>query len=233
MLLSWLLGAVLGLAHLVQPGKLDPARLSSSLRERLGSFTAGLSVTYLFLWLLPESVATAPEFSTGLFVAMLVGFVLLHITEKSIYIHEHAQRRLLLRSLAVEHSIVFFIYYALVGFALTFLSGRRMAGVLLFFIPILLHAFITRAAFSEIHGRIREKPLAKTLLTASPLLGVAIAMTGLISTQIFNVLLGLTVGAFFYIVIKDLLPEKSHGPPFWFLLGTALMTALMLAVGMP
>jgi hypothetical protein len=229
--LPWLFALALGLAHFIQPKVLDPDRVHGKVRERLSSFTAGFSVAYLFLWLLPETFAGATPYRLGLFLAMLIGFSLLHLTEQFIYIHDHARRRKLLRDLAVEHSAVFFIYYTLVGISLAFLADQRTLHATLFFVPILLHSFFSRAALGEVHGRMREQPLIQLLLAGSALTGVALASAGLIPPTASGLLFGLIVGAFFYVVIKDLLPENHHGLPRWFFAGAALMAIIALLGG--
>jgi zinc transporter ZupT len=232
-LLPWLLGAALAVTHFIQPKLLDPDRVHGVVRERLASFTAGFSLAYLFLWLLPESLHGITAGRSGLFIAMLVGFTLIHLTEKYIYVHDHAMRRKLLHDLAVEHSVVFFIYYVLVGIALDFLMAQSPASATLFFLPVLLHSLLSRAALGEVHGRIRERPLVKVLLSGSALIGVALGLTAFVPLAAFDALLGLIVGAFFYIVIDDLLPERQHGLPRWFLAGAALMTSVIILIGMP
>lgn len=224
--LPWLYAAVLAIAHYIQPRILDPARTRGVMHERIASFAAGFSVAFLFLWLLPESVDATPAVGSAVFLAMLAGFALLHLAEKFIYVHDHAKRRKLLRDLAIEHSIVFFIYYGLVGLAMVFLARRPSVSLTLFFIPILLHAFVSRAALGEVHGRVRENVLIGLLLASSPLLGVALGESSVIPLAAFDALYGLIVGSFFYIVIKDLLPERQHGLPLWFIIGAAILLAL-------
>ena len=54
------------------------------------SFAAGISVAYLFLYLLPELTAGIKHLDNLLFFFLLAGFTLFHLVEK--YIYQHSQK---------------------------------------------------------------------------------------------------------------------------------------------
>src|SRR3990167_2011951 len=76
-------------------------------RVRILSFIAGISVTYVFLNLLPEVYKGFEFFDKVIFVSLLAGFTLSHIAEK--YIYQHSAPQTLRESLGGFHSLAFFI----------------------------------------------------------------------------------------------------------------------------
>ena len=52
------------------------------------SFSAGISVTYIFLHMFPHFTQRASGLSEFLFFSVFIGFVLIHLIEKHIYKHE-------------------------------------------------------------------------------------------------------------------------------------------------
>ena len=52
------------------------------------SFSAGISVTYIFLDMFPHFTQRAAGLSEFLFFSVFFGFVLIHLIEKHIYKHE-------------------------------------------------------------------------------------------------------------------------------------------------
>ena len=57
-------------------------------KKRLVSFVAGVSITYIFLLLLPEIYKGINLLSEFLFLFILSGFALFHLIEKHVYQHE-------------------------------------------------------------------------------------------------------------------------------------------------
>jgi zinc transporter ZupT len=128
------------------------------------------------------------------------------------------------------HSVSFFIYYLLVGIVrkdklqLSILEGS------LFMIPIALHAGLSTASLSRIHGEIRESILFKIALSFSALLGIALAILIHIPKFLHNILVSFIAGAILYIIVKEFLPEKKNGQPLFFIMGVALFFLFYLFI---
>jgi hypothetical protein len=84
-LLALALAFLLGFLHFFS----DMIRFSEDERKyRIISFAAGISISYLFLDLLPHTYEAAIHLREWVFVFLLLGFALFHLVEK--YIYQHA-----------------------------------------------------------------------------------------------------------------------------------------------
>ena len=55
--------------------------------RKIVSFSAGISITYILLELLPAFSETSLAVSKFLFISLLIGFISHHVVEKEIYKH--------------------------------------------------------------------------------------------------------------------------------------------------
>lgn len=226
-ILALALAFLLGLLHFFS----DMIRLSEDERKyRIISFAAGISIAYLFLDLLPHAYEAAVHLREWVFVFLLLGFALFHLVEK--YIYQHADQNRLAKELKEVHSISFFIYYFLVGIVLEDKLQTNILEGLLFLIPVALHAGLSTASLSRIHGEIREKLWAKIALSISSFLGVGFAILVPIPLLVDNILLSLIAGVLLYIIVKEFLPEKKKGQPLFFILGITLFFAFKLIMAL-
>jgi len=208
------LGILLGIIHFYSE-KLILSKGTS--RDRLISFAAGISIAYLFLNLLPHTYEAASHLKNFVFVFLLLGFVLFHLAEK--YIYKHADQIKLAKELKEVHSISFFFYYFIVGIVIYDKTIVSPIEGILFFIPISLHAALSTASLSQIHGEIREKYVTKVVLSLSTFLGVSLAAFVSIPNILDNILLSMIAGILLYVVVKEFLPEKEKGQPMFFVFG--------------
>lgn len=195
-------------------------------KEKLLSFGAGVSIAYLFLELLPqihEAVKPLRELS---YISILIGFASFHLLEK--YIYQHAKAEQLFKKLKQVHSIGFFIYYFIVGIVLYHITNQSLVAGSLFLIPVLFHASISSASAKEIHEEIKENKYWKLFLSSSTILGVLVFYFFNIPLIVIFILLGFVIGALFYIIIKDILPEQKEGDPKYFILGAIIFLALII-----
>lgn len=197
-------------------------------RHRIISFAAGISIAYLFLRLLPETYDAAPHLKQWVFVFLLLGFAIFHVVEKVTY--QHANRENLLRELKEVHSVSFFFYYFTVGIVLRNLTRTSVLEGSLFLVPIAVHAALSTASLSEIHGEVRESLWARILLSLSTILGIAFAIMISIPVVVGNMLISLIAGALLYIIVKEFLPEKKKGQPIMFILGLAVFSVFNFVI---
>lgn len=222
MYLAALYGLLLGITHLISD-RIHIKRYTT--RNKLISFSAGVSITFIFLELLPTTYQASVILQESVFVFLLLGFALFHVVEK--YIYQHASREKLRFELKEEHSIAFFIYYFIVGIALYYLVTTDSIKGTLFFIPLVLHAGLSSLSMRELHGKIKESILAKTFLSAAPLAGMVFARIIAIPSLAYNAIVSFIIGAFLYIIIREFLPEKKKGEPLWFIIGMVFFGAII------
>jgi hypothetical protein len=133
----------------------------------------------------------------------------------------------LLLRLKEAHFSIFFLYYFIIGIVLTeFLKISLWKG-LLFFVPVVFYAAVSRVSFEEVHIRLREQRIFRVLLSLAVLLGTLSAVVILKNAIFYHLLLAFITGSFFYIVIMDFIPREAKGRPEYFLLGAGLYTLLI------
>ena len=185
------------------------------------SFSAGVSVSYIFLVLLPEIYSGAIAINKLLFLAVLFGFGIFHIIEK--YIRQNFTGPEMRKEHRLIHSTTSFAYFFVVGFILVKLTESSIAQGVLLFIPIMLHIII-----DSLPRRHTKKHYIRAFSASSPFLG-AVTAAFIDAGEMGNViLLGVVGGALLYIVIRESLPREREGRPLYFITGLLLFTVLIL-----
>ena len=94
------------------------------------SFSAGITITYIFLELLPMVTEVAVSFSSYLFLSVLLGFTIHLFTEREIYKHNHNHK--LVRMINLEENIFYFMHHVIIGIVfVTFMNRSLVHGLLL------------------------------------------------------------------------------------------------------
>lgn len=192
------------------------------------SFASGISIAYLFLVLFPELYKGVQSLSKLVFIYVLIGFVMFHLTEK--YIYQHAKRNQIMREIKEAHSITFFIYHLIVGIVIVRLTGMDAMVGLLFFMPLALHTAVGNLSLREIHKTVTENNLIRIFLSLSTLIGIFIAYYMEIRATVFYALLAFIIGAFLYIVIREEIPKERQGKPAYFITGLVLYLLIIIIV---
>lgn len=219
MAIGYILAIALSVIDFITEGlflKASPAKM------KFISASAGVSVSYIFLILLPEIYSGSLEISRVLFIAVLLGFGIFHITEK--YIRQNFTGPALRKEHRLIHSTTSFVYFFVVGFLLVKLTENNgnLAAFLLF-IPIALHIVI-----DSLPRRHTKKQHLRALSASSPFLG-ALTASALDIGNIGNIaLLGIVGGALLYTVVRESLPRDREGKPLYFIMGLLLFTVLVL-----
>ncbi len=196
-----------------------------AMKAKTMSFIAGASVAYVFLYLLPDLYRGVAHINRWIFIFILLGFSLIHVLEKYFYQHTEKEKRFL--RLKEVHFFVFLLYYFIIGIVLVEFLRLNIFKGLLFFVPIVFYAAVSRVSFEEVHIRLREQKFFRILLSLSALLGVLFASIILGQSFIYHILLAFIIGAFLYIVIMDFIPREAKGRPEYFLLGMILYSLLI------
>lgn len=194
-------------------------------RMKILSFSAGISITYIFLYLFPELFQGVQYLSRLIFLFVLIGFIGLHIIEAHIFREKTKSK--IQKELKEVHSLSFFIYHLIVGIALFNITSINPIAGLLLFLPILLHTITSSISLREIHAHIKEKAIIKFILEASTLIGILIASFVFIPPYLYNAFIGFVVGALLYVVVRDMMPKGGKGNPL-FLVGGSIVYLILL-----
>lgn len=200
-------------------------------RETIVSFSAGVSVTYIFMELLPEFQRIVLETSNMMFAFPLIGFSSIHVVEK--YIAKSGFEKARMRKDFAEiHSIFLFVYYGAIGYLLALLISNRPASGLLFFIPVIFHSAVSSLSVTELDEKFTRKGIVKVVISTAPILGVLVYSAEFFSKELFNPIFGLIVGMFFYVVIRGSIPIKDKGKPVEYTAGVILYLVIILTVAL-
>jgi len=197
---------------------------------KLISFSAGLFITFIFLDLFPEFFEGFKYIGKSIFLLLLFGFFLFHVTEKFIYQHIKNKRDLM-KDLSFFHIIGFFVDHFIIGIAL-FLAFQVVDIIIgtLIFIPLMLRVFSSSLSLNHIDEYIKMNPLLMLLIAAAPLFGTAFAYLLQPVHTIFYILLSFILGTLLYIVIRDMLPREEEGSIRFFTLGFIVSLIVLLFV---
>ncbi len=198
-------------------------------QEKIMSFSAGVTITYVFLQLLPEhqkGVEYLGEFGS---LSVLLGFAAIHITEKWVYHHEKSATDIR-KDFREIHSVFLFLYYFAIGLLLHELLQNSVIDGTLFFIPVMFHTAISSFSLLELDDALLNNAIVKAAITVAALIGVGAASFLSIGSALFYVILGIVTGMFLYVVIHDSMPADETGKPAYFLIGLLFYTSIMIYV---
>lgn len=185
------------------------------------SFAAGVSISFIFLSLMPEIYSGALNINRLLFFSVLFGFAIFHLLEK--HIRQHYTRAKFKKEHQIIHSSTSFIYFFVVGFILVKIAESDQIRSILFFIPILFHVVI-----DSLPRRATKKRHYRALFASSAFLGSIVAIFIDFGTTFNLAILGIIGGALLYTVIREVLPKEREGKPLYFIVGLLLYTVLIL-----
>ncbi len=218
-MISLLFGLIMGFAHYFSEEFYSRYKLHYG---KIISFSAGIAVTYIFLDLFPNFSEGAAQIDKLLFLSVLIGFVSFHLIEK--YIYQHSPEKKLFKELAIEDSVISFIYHFVVGMLIvSFLNQNLLRGIL-FFIPVLIYTGV-----STLPVDITESKIIRIIVALSTLFGIVFVkyIYTTMSPLIFNILLGFIVGTLFFTVTRHSIPIGKKGQPMYFILGVLFYTLIL------
>ncbi len=191
------------------------------------SFSAGITVSYIFLQLLPELTTSTQRFGNYTFLFALAGFATVHIAEKYIYHHDRDINELK-HDFKLLHTVFLFLYHLGIGIILYFLLQTDLVHGILFFVPVLFHTAISSLSLKELHEDILDSTPVRLLVSISAPVGSFLAHLLSPTVTQFHIVIGLIAGMFLYIATSDSLTPESKGEPWSFLAGVLLYTAIIL-----
>jgi zinc transporter ZupT len=193
---------------------------------RILSLSAGTLIAMIFLVLLPEvlNISNSPF----IFLFILLGFAIFHLTEKFLYQHVKNKREIL-KELKELHILGFFIDHFILGFVLvTALEITHVYGYLLL-IPIFLNTISSSFTMAHIHEKTKTN-FNKLLLSIAPMLGALVAFALDIDPQLEASILAFILGMLLYIVNRDILPTQEKGDPILFVLGSFIVVIIWIGL---
>lgn len=185
-------------------------------------------MTYIFLQLLPEFNKIASESTDLIFLFPLAGFSSIHLLEKYVAKAGLGEKEMR-KDYGEIHSGFLFFYHGAIGYLIASLLAENTISGLLFFIPVVLHVAVSSFSMTELHESFFQKNTVKFAISIAPVLGVLLHNIGTISIQQLNPVFGTVVGMFFYVVIRDSMPDEDRGKPIEYILGILTYMAVILA----
>lgn len=191
--------------------------------QKLISFSAGVSITYTLLGLLPLFAEAAFKINHFLFLSVLVGFTLHHAIEKEIYSHNKKQE--LIKTISMEENIFYYGYHLILGIILVTITNQDMTAGMLLFISMITYTLVGNAT-AEPH----KSWIKALLLSTSTMLGALIATflwTERVSWLEFS-FVGLATGVLLFTVTRHHIPFGRNGDVRFFILGAIIYAALII-----
>lgn len=212
-------------------------------RQRLHdiiSFTAGVLIAVAFFDIIPEmfSIATEHGFdvSNGL-IAVVIGFLLIHILEKTAVIHgaheeEYATHRHPVVGRISAAGLSFHSFLDGVGIGLGFHVNAHVGALVA--LAVIAHDFsdgLNTVSLMLINKNTQRSAVGFLILDAvTPLLGVLVTYLIAVPEQILMLYLGFFAGFLLYIGASDLLPEAHSEHSSWKLIALTLCGVLFIFI---
>lgn len=194
----------------------------------LNSFSAGISIAYVFLVLIPEVVISFDVSLERSMLLIVLGFTFFHIILR--YIKKEPDKEARSNFTELEHVFVTIIFNILLGYSIVEIFDTSFKDGLVLFIVLLLHTIFLHG--NHIHKKkFSDLENYKTrLIIAAPTVGGIAATLGILSDELRNNVLALAAGAIIYIAIREELPEDKKGRPLMFLAGVISVAFLVIVL---
>jgi len=204
------------------------------------SFTAGVLLAVTMFDLLPEAftIINANHFDlTPLMIAVVSGYLVFHILEKSISIHhnhdlEYADHKHPAIGLTGALGLSFHSFLDGVGIGLGFHINPHIG--LLVAIAVIAHDFsdgLNTVTLMLTHKNTQRKATMLLLLDAmAPVIGAASTFLFNIPEQVLVLYLGFFAGFLLYIGASDLLPEAHNKQSSFKLIGLTILGVLFIFI---
>lgn len=235
-MLTIILAILLATVHLFI-GKLK--FLGSMPRNKWLSFGAGLSVSYVFVHLLPELyeyhdllTEHSPHLSIPdeiVFVSTLAGFVLFYGLERSaakIRVKEDGETKSG-KGVFYIHLASFFLYNFFIGYLISERAEEEMLNAILFTIAIAFHFVVIDFSFTD-SFRDTYNRTGRWMLSAAILCGAVVGITTHLEHLIVGIAVSVLAGAIILNTIKEELPGERKANFFAFLAGATIYAGLLL-----
>ncbi len=198
-------------------------------KKKVSTFSAGVFLAYLVLYLLPAVYQVQGRLSKVVFVSLLAGLAFFFLIDN--HISKHKIKYKIRAEIREEHAVSLFVYHILIGIAFINFSSNFL-DLLLFFIPLALFGAFSSISMREIYEIEKEGGFLRILLSSSTLIGIFLAAVIPVSRLLYFPLLGFIGGSVFYIIMNDVIRENERKNQwfFWGMLSYAAIIGLVWAV---
>jgi ZIP family zinc transporter len=209
--------------------------------HRFLGYTAGVLLGVVAFDLLPEifdALRKTGEAPTGAMIALVCGFILFHIVEKSILIHHHQEHEYEKHhhpQVGVASAIALIGHSVLdgVGIGLGFQAGTEIGIAVA--IAVIAHDFtdgLNTVNLMLLNRNKTKKAIAFLIADAlAPILGALSTLLFSVSDTVLPLYLGFFAGFLLYIGASEILPEAhSKHSSYWTIFTTILGVAFIFAV---
>jgi hypothetical protein len=191
--------------------------------SKILSFSAGVSITYLLLELLPGFMEAALGINRYLILALPLGFISHHFIEKEIYKHNYKHD--LIKMLTLEEHLFYFFYHILLGTVIVTFSLQSTTKVLLLFFTILSFTAVSNLP------SLKHKSIQRALfLSTSTLIGVLLALSiwKFVPQWVHFSLVGFAAGILLFTIIRHHIPFGRKGRIGYFSIGFILYSLIIM-----
>lgn len=224
MIYAIVIAAILSIIHFFS--KIFSKALERTHIETL-SFSAGIFITFIFLDMFPEIIKGSEHLKENIFLLMLMGFIIFHLSEK--YVYQHVKdRKLLQRDIKELHIVGFFIEHFVIGFALVLafqLPDTTFKGLIA--IPFIFVTLSSSISLEHL-SRMSNKSFNKIILCLSTLIGALVATFLNLTPILYYGIFSFIIGALLYIVVRDLIPKREKGKPLYFIIGVIISIIILI-----
>lgn len=202
------------------------------------SFTAGVLIAVTFFDIIPEMFSIITENNldvTNSFIAIVAGFLMIHILEKYAVIHsshetEYATHRHPHIGMISASGLIFHSFLDGVGIGLGFHINPHIG--LLVAIAVIAHDFsdgLNTVSLMLINKNTRGKAMAFLIGDAvAPILGTLCTFIFTIPDNVLVLYLGFFAGFLLYIGSSDLLPEAHSKHSSWRMIALTVLGVLFI-----
>ena len=213
------------------------------------SMAGGVSVSYVFVHLLPELAeyqetlggraeragGWLSSFEHHVYIIALIGlgiFYGLDRLARQSGMNERKAGRAPRPSRMVFwiHLGSFAIYNCLIGYLLVHREETDLRGLAIYAVAMALHFVVNDQGLRDQHGEVYDAK-GRWLLAAAPLIGFGIGAATIVSPVLLSALFAFLAGGVVLNVLKEELPEDRESRFWAFAAGTAAYTVLLLATG--
>ena len=191
--------------------------------NKIISFSAGVSITYLLLELLPTFNEVAFQINQLLFISVLFGFIIHHIIEKRIYLHNKSHE--LIKKLNMEENVFSFVYHVILGIVLVSFYQEDFVQGILFFVSIVSYTLVSTLPTTP-----HKSEKKAIFLACSTLLGVLFATFVWINRALWIefLLIGFAAGVLLFTIVRHHIPEGRKGHIGYFTIGFIVYSLLII-----
>jgi zinc transporter ZupT len=182
----------------------------------LRSFTAGFSISYVFLILIPEVFRLQMVTTLNTFVFTVLGFASFHVLLKYIFRQRNSKRKVML--LDEIHLFASGLYSFLLAFSIVELSKVQVGQGIILVILIIIHTTLSEISHKEI-SKHRNQNVKTLVLIIATIVGGMLPLLNIATSELSAVLYALAAGAIIYITTREELPEDDSGKPILFMFG--------------